>query len=390
MRFLLFDDEGATCSLAFNLQQRELHEVKMFSEKPEGREHLSGIVGQVQTMEQGLMWMGFAGYFICGDEKDCSEIRGRGYSGYGGNAFTERIENDREFEMGIAKRAGIAIPNYHPLSSVDEGIEFIKAHPDQYVLKQTGHAPKTWNYCGHFEDGSDVIDQLEWIKTQPEYERMLDCPFILQEFVEGLEFAVTAFWQYRDWLRDGEGNIIMVLNREHKKEGDGDTGRTCGEMGTVATFTTEQKKLFEATLGKLAQILRENAPEVCITIDANCGIIDTGEVYLYELTPRQGYPISSLIEFFLEKNVGFFFANLIEGGAWLGGWKKGWGVITVLGAGLYPDETPVDIGSFKDQPVRFEVTQNIQIFFLRWDADKNYYRIADYYEYLSRHYFHRR
>ena len=64
MRFLLFDDEGATCSLAFNLQQRELHEVKMFSEKPEGREHLSVIVGQVQTMEQGLMWMGFAGYFI--------------------------------------------------------------------------------------------------------------------------------------------------------------------------------------------------------------------------------------------------------------------------------------------------------------------------------------
>jgi len=383
MKFLLIDDEGAPCSLAYQLQQRELHEVKMFSEKPEGREHLSGIVAQVQTVEQGLQWMGRNGYFIRGDEMDCSDLRERGYKGYGGNWFTQRLENDREFEMGIAKEAGIPIPNYHPLDSIDEGIQFIKDHPDRYCLKQMGHAPKTWNYVGRFEDGSDVIDQMEWIKTQPEFEHMISCPFILQEFVEGIEFAVTAFWQYKDWLRDQDGNVILVVNKEHKKEGDGDTGRTCGEMGTVAMFTVENAKLFDATLSKLAELLRANAPDVCIAIDANCGVIDTGECYLYELTSRTGYPISALIEFMLAPVVGEFFVNLIEGNAWSGSWKKGWGVVTVIGAGQYPDEGDSKEGSFKDQPIRMEIDDHIQPFFIKWDADNNYYRIADYYEYVA-------
>jgi phosphoribosylamine-glycine ligase len=383
MRFLLIDDEGAPCSLAYQLQQRELHEVKMFSEKPEGREHLNGIVAQVQTIEQGLGWLGKSNYFIRGDELDCSELRQRGYKGYGGNLFTERIENDRQFEMEIAQRAGIPIPNFHLLENIDEGIQFIKDNPDQYCLKQMGHAPKTWNYVGHFEDGTDVIDQLEWIRMQPEFEDMADCPFMLQEFVEGIEFAVTAFWQYTDWLKDENGNVIMVVNKEHKKEGDGDTGRTCGEMGTVARFTIDQTKLFAATLDKLTPILKENAPDVCVAIDANCGVIDTGECWLYELTTRTGYPISALIEFLLAPNVGNFFIGLIEGNPWTGSWKKGWGVVTVLGSGQYPDEGDSHEGCFKDQPVRMEIDQNIQPFFIRWDEDKNYYRIADYYEYVA-------
>jgi phosphoribosylamine-glycine ligase len=383
MRFLLIDDEGAPCSLAYQLQQRELHEVKMFSEKPEGREHLNGIVAQVQTIEQGLGWMGKNAYFIRGDEKDCSELRQRGYRGYGGNIFTERLENDRQFEMEIAQRAEISIPNFHLLENIDEGIQFIKDHPDQYCLKQMGHCPKTWNYVGHFADGSDVIDQLEWIKMQPEMDHMLDCPFMLQEFVEGIEIAVTAFWQYNDWLKDEDGNVILVINKEHKKEGDGDTGRTCGEMGTVAMFTIEPTKLFEETLAKLTPILRENAGDVCLAIDANCGVIDTGECYLYELTPRTGYPISALIEFLLAPNVGNFFIGLIEGNPWTGRWKNGWGVVTVLGSGQYPDEGDSHDGCFKDQPVRMEIDDHIAPFFIRWDEDKTYYRIADYYEYVA-------
>lgn len=83
MKFLLIDDEGAPCSLAYQLQQRELHEVQMFIEKPECREHLDGIVAKVQTLEQGLSWLGRSGYFIRGDEEDVSALRGDGYQGYG-------------------------------------------------------------------------------------------------------------------------------------------------------------------------------------------------------------------------------------------------------------------------------------------------------------------
>jgi phosphoribosylamine-glycine ligase len=129
--------------------------------------------------------------------------------------------------------------------------------------------------------------------------------------------------------------------------------------------------------------LRENAGDVCLAIDANCGVIDTGECYLYELTPRTGYPISALIEFLLAPNVGNFFIGLIEGNPWTGRWKNGWGVVTVLGSGQYPDEGDSHDGCFKDQPVRMEIDDHIAPFFIRWDEDKTYYRIADYYEYVA-------
>ena len=104
---------------------------------------------------------------------------------------------------------------------------------------------------------------------------------------------------------------------------------------------------------------------------------------MYELTSRTGYPISALIEFMLAPVVGEFFVNLIEGNAWSGSWKKGWGVVTVIGAGQYPDEGDSKEGSFKDQPIRMEIDDHIQPFFIKWDADNNYYRIADYYEYVA-------
>ena len=70
----------------------------------------------------------------------------------------------------------------------------------------------------------------------------------------------------------------------------------------------------------------------------------------------------------LAPNVGFFFSGLIEGNAWTGDYQKDWGVITVLGAGMWPDEGESHNGSFRDQPVRMEIDEHIAPFFIRWDA----------------------
>lgn len=388
MRFLLIGDEFMWTSGAWRLQQ-EGHDVRVFCAKKEGKEHLNGMVKQVNTLQEGLSWVKKDGYIIREDEKDVSFLRKAGYKCYGGNKFTERIENDRIFEMEVSKKAGVNIPNYHKANNINEAIEYIKKNPDRYALKQMGNAPKTWNYVGKYDDGSDIIDQLEWMKEQPEFKKMgNNLPFMLQEFIEGIEIAVSAFWMYNDWKRDDNGKIFIEINKEHKKEGDRDTGRTTGEMGTVAKFTTTDTRLFEETVKKYTSILRKEASDVCINFDCNCGVTDDGEVYLMEVTPRFGYPICALQEYLLDIDTGDFYADIIDGIQGKIKFKKEWGVITVLGAGQFPDEGNNHEGSFNNQPVRFDFTlekwnNHIAPFYIKYDKQKKFFRVADYYEYIA-------
>jgi phosphoribosylamine-glycine ligase len=391
MKFLILSDEFMWTSGAWRLV-REGHDVRVFCKEKEGKEHLQGMVKQVNTLDEGLNWLGKDGYFLRDDEKDVSHIRRRGHKGEGGNKWTDRVENDRIYEMMIAKQAGIKIPNYHKANNANEAIAYIKKNPDQYCLKQMGKAPKTWNFVGADHDGEDVIDQLLWMKSQPEFAKLGNLPFMLQEYVSTVEIAVGAWWQYKDWLRDADGNVVMEINREFKKEGDGDTGRTTGEMGTVAKFSTTETKLFEQTLEKLTPILKRECSDVCIDIDANCGIWDDDgkrepEAYLFEITPRFGFPICALQEHLFDMETGDFYADLIDGVQGQVKVKKDWGVVTVVGAGQFPDEGDSHEGSFKDQPVKFPFGLNdwdmhVAPFYIKYDKGKKFFRVADHYEYI--------
>jgi phosphoribosylamine-glycine ligase len=383
---LIVGDEAAWTAGAWRLQEMEYHDVRIYCREKEGKEHLKGMVQQVQTLEAGLSWLGRGGYVISEDEADMTQLRLSGFKVYGGNAFIKRLENDRTFEMEIAEKAGVKIPNYHAMKSVDEGIAFIKKHPDAWCLKQLGHFPKEWNYVGKDDDGHDTILQLEWIKTQPLYKRSGNAPFMLQEVVDGIEFATSAWWNGEDWLRDSDGNIIGETNREHKKMLNGDLGLVCGEMGTCARMTTEDMKLFELSVEKFTPILKEKAKGVAINFDCNCGITSDGEAYLFETTSREGYPFCSLHQHLLNTELGEFFRNLIDGVQGEVEFKKDWGVVLNIGTGSFPHEAmgkDAD-GSFKGQPVRFgQDWGNVMPAYISYDQKEDLYRVADDYSWVA-------
>ena len=388
MRFLIYaNDEFMWTSLAWRLQHFEGHDVKIFAGEKDGTLKLDGMVEHAKSLGEALRWVGRDGYILSNDETDVSKFRKMGMKVYGGNKFTAKIENSRAFGMDVAKKAGIDVPNYHQIKNIKEGIKFVKENPDQYVIKQEADAPKAFNYVGRYEDGSDVIEQLLWMEKQKNVQSV---KFILQEFVEGLEFATAGFWMKNDWKRDDDGNIFLEVNREHKKAGDGDTQLTCGESGTVARFTTKDTKLFSQTLEKLTPILKEQASDVCINIDANCGICEEdGEIkaYLYEWTPRCGFPISSLQERLLNTESGIFYSDLIDGKQGNIDWKKDWGVVTVLGCGRYPNDLAGVPGSFKDQPIEFPFKienwdEHVSPNYIRYDAKKELFYLASEYEYV--------
>jgi phosphoribosylamine---glycine ligase len=389
-RFLVFDKTGMSTSLAFRLSHLEDKDVRFFSQTAEGKEHLDGMVPKVRSLEEGLRWLGRDGYFVCGDEQDCTFLRKRGFRGYGGNRFIQALEDKRDFQSKVAQTYGLAIPNFHQVKTVREAVKFIKDKPDQYVLKQTGDLPKWFSFVGADEDGEDVIEQLLWMEQQPEFKKSKDAGFMLQEFVEGIELAVGAWWQYDHWMTDQEGNPVIVVGREHKKQGEKNTGVTCGEMGTVCRFV-KKSRLFNEVLNKFTPALKKFAPDVCLYIDANCGVVEEDDethkprAYLYEITARSGYPCSTIYEFGMETPQAEFYKLLIENDTGMVAWKDEWLVGTVLGAGRFPFEFPVEesYGTFRGQPVTFPFNKWDEHFapgYIRYDSKSELFRIADNYE----------
>lgn len=384
MKFLCCGFEGMLCSTAYRLML-EGNDVRMFIANPESREHLDGMVAKASSLADGLKWVGQDGCVLMDDEADATPIRRQGLRVLGGNKLTERMEKDRAFQLGLCQDLGITVPKFKAVKSVDEAIAYILKHPDAYALKQQGQLPKQWSYIGKADDGSDVVEQLRWFKQQPEYPKVKnEAAFLLQEVADGIEFGCGAFWQYRDWKRRDDGSVFIELNKEHKKAEEYDRGLTCGEAGTVMQFT-DNMTLFEQTLDKLTPWLQERCGDVCLNIDANCGLVDEGGdlvPYLYELTLRCGYPAITLQEHLLDIEAGKFYSDLLNGAQGEIAHKDGWAVVAVLGSGQYPQETITHNheGSFKDQPVEMELSDELWPLYVKQVNGEPFYRVADYYE----------
>jgi phosphoribosylamine---glycine ligase len=378
-RFLFFGEDGDGISLAYRLSVIEGEEVGFCIFKP-GARKLGDNMGieKFADMTAALRWAGRDAYLISDLEEDVSVLRKDGWKVYGGNSVTKRMENDRQFEFEVAQSCGVPVPHFHAVQSPDEAIDYIKKHPDAWCLKQLGHAPKEWGFVGKEDDGRDVILQLEWIKKHPLFKRLGNkAKFALQEKVEGIEFAVGAWWMGDDWLRDPGGEIVIGLNREHKKALHGDLGIGCGELGTVVKMAPAAK-LFEMMLEPLTPFLLEKCHNVRLAIDANCGVVDGDEAWLFEYTVRNGYPIAALYAYMQESGAGKFFADLIDGVQGETDWKPGWCVGTEIGCGFYPHD-PMDNKemTWEDQPVEIELSEHVMPECLYFDPKEGIYRIGD-------------
>lgn len=385
MKFLFIGKEGDAAALAWKLFALEGEDVMIYTSDSKSKEHLLNMVPHVDTIKEGVQWVGKSGYIISEDERDMSEYRLAGYKCWGGNALTKKMENDREFELTTCKELGIEVPKFHKVQSIEEAISFVKNNPKKWALKQMGHLPKSWNYIGCKDDGSDVILQLEWIESRPEYPTMKDqIKFMLQEAVKDpLELAVAAWWIGDDWKRTDSGDILLFLSREHKKSREYDRGLTCGESGTVGIYTNNDK-LFNETLELLTPWLLKNCKDVRMVLDANCGINEDA-AWLYEITGRLGYPAHILQEYLLNEPAGIFYKDIINGTQGDITYKPEWGVVNVMGCGNYPHDPvlPQHEGSFRDQPVEIELDEHLLPLNLKWDEKHNVHRVADWYEEIA-------
>src|SRR3989338_1233841 len=278
-KFLFVALEALSGDLAWQLK-KEGHEVKIYMKAKSVTDVYNGFIDKVDNWESHKNWADV----IVFDDMEFGEIadklRRNGKLVIGGSVYTDRLEMDRDFGQTELKKYGVNILPQWQFTNYDEAIAFIEKNPERYVFKPSGNVPsgnKELSLLGQEEDGKDLLELLRqnkniWQKKAPIFQ--------LQKFVSGVEVAVGAFFNGKDFI------LPININFEHKRIFPGDIGPFSGEMGTLM-FWSEPNKLFKMTLEKMKPALVESG--YVGYIDINC-IVNGRGIYPLEWTARFGYP----------------------------------------------------------------------------------------------------
>src|SRR3989344_1172591 len=279
LKFLFVSNESLSGDLALTLQ-KEGHEVKMYIKARSDSDVYSGFVEKVSEWASWVDWCDIIVFDHVGFGETADKLRKKGKKVIGGSIYTDRLEIEREFGQGEMRKHGINVLPSWTFSSYDEALEFIKNNPSRYVFKPNGNTPSSGKgllFLGEEEDGKDLFEMLRqnkegWQKKAP--------TFHLQRFVSGVEVAVGAFFNGKDFI------LPINVNFEHKRIFPGDIGSFTGDMGALM-FWSPPNVLFRDTLQKILPALQESG--YIGYVDINCMVNGRG-MYPLEFTTRFGYP----------------------------------------------------------------------------------------------------
>ncbi len=223
MKFLFVTREALSVDLAWQLT-KEGHEVNFFVQNQSEKDVGDGFVTKVDQWETQKDWADVIIFDDLGFATTIEKLRAEGKAVVGGTAYTDRLEDDREFGQEELRKAGVNILPSWNFTSFDEAIAFIRQNPDRYVIKPSGKAQneKELLFVGQEDDGKDVEQVLEHYKNKWASKIKI---FLLQKYAQGVEVAVGAFFNGNDFIEP------ININFEHKRLFPNDIGPSTGEMG---------------------------------------------------------------------------------------------------------------------------------------------------------------
>lgn len=280
-KFLFVSQEALVGDLAWQVK-KEGNEVKYYIGEKASRDICEGFVEKVDDWKSHKDWADvivFDDVFF-GEEAD--KLRKEGKAIIGGSAYTDKLEEDREFGQAELKRLGVNVLPHWDFEDFDVAIDFVKKNPGRYVLKPTSKSgEKELLFVGQEEDGKDVLQVLELYKKA--WAKKIKY-FQIQKYASGVEVAVGAFFNGVDFI------YPINVNFEHKRMFPGDIGPSTGEMGT-SMYWSPPNKIFRDTIEKMKPALAESG--YVGYVDLNC-IVNARGIYPLEFTTRFGYPTISI------------------------------------------------------------------------------------------------
>ncbi len=343
-KFLFVSKESASGDLAWTLK-KEGHEVKVFVKVRGDADVYDGFLEKVDKWEDWVEWCDVLIFDHVEFGEQADRLRKKGKYVIGGSSYTDRLEIDRSFGQAELKNRGINVLPSWNFSNYDEALEFIRNNPTRYVFKPSGNTPsanKNLLFLSEEEDGKDLLEILEqnkevWQKKAPVFQ--------LQKFVAGVEIAVGAFFNGKNFI------MPINVNFEHKRVFPGGIGPFTGDMGALM-FWSSPNILFNETLGKMLPALQESG--YVGYIDINC-IVNGRGIYPLEFTARFGYPTIHVQLEGILMSAGEWLSRLARGEDFELKTKKGF----QIGVEIF---VPTHFAKSKDKEI-IEIYRDLPIFF---------------------------
>jgi phosphoribosylamine--glycine ligase len=347
LKFLFVSPEALSIDLAYVVQQ-EGNEVKFCVESATEKDVGDGFVEKVATWEDQIEWADVIVFDDIAFGRTADKLRAEGRKVIGGSAYTDRLENEREFGQQELAKAGVSVlPNWN-FSDFEEAIKFVQSNPGRYVIKPSGKAQneKELLFVGQEEDGNDVINVLAHYKKNWSNKIKI---FQIQQFSSGVEVAAGAFFNGKEFIKP------ININFEHKRLFPGNIGPSTGEMGTIMLWI-QRSRIFELTLEKMKDNLA--ASGYVGYIDVNCIANGTG-IYPLEFTSRFGYPTISIHMEGITSKWGKFLHSLAKGESVELNTKKGFQIGVVVAVPPFPFNDDRTFRKFSEDATILFKTQNL-------------------------------
>ena len=300
MKVLLIDQNGEMTDLAWRAV-KDGHQVKRFvRDDPRLKAVGQGLSPIVREYRPFVKW---ADIIILAENSryliEADAWRKEGRPVLGATVESAKWEIDREYGQKIFKKAGIDTIPYKMFTSFDDAVRYVKKENKRFVSKPAGdHPDKAMSYVS--KSAADMVYMLErWHKLGK-----LKPPFMLQEFIPGVEMAVAA------WFGPGGFNRGWEENFEFKKLMNDDLGCATGEQGTVLRYVSKSA-LAKKVLAPLEDMLAATGHTG--DIDVNCIIDDEGNPWPLEFTCRFGYPAVNIQNALHKGDSIEWLADLLEG-----------------------------------------------------------------------------
>ena len=342
-KFLFVSWESLSGDLAWQIK-KEGHEVKCYIKSTDDIDVYEGILEKVPDWKSFVDWADVIVFddIWFGDQAD--KLRKAGKAVIGGSAYTDKLEDDREFGQMEMKRMGMNILPHWDFSDYDGALKFITENPGRYVYKPSLDVSSDWKgllFIGKEEDGKDLYQILSSNKIVLSKKIK---SFQLQKYASGVEVGCAAFFNGKDF--------IMPINIafEHKRLFPGEIGPMTGEMGT-SMFWCGSNNFFRSTLEKMLEPLRESG--YVGYIDINC-IVNARGIYPLEFTCRFGYPTISIQQEGVISEWGEFLHDIANHLPYNLKTKKGFQLGVVIATPPFPYDDKSEVELYKDTSILFK------------------------------------
>jgi phosphoribosylamine--glycine ligase len=162
------------------------------------------------------------------------KFRAKGLKIFGPDRSAAEIESSKLFAKQLMSSYNIPTASYKSFSrnEKDKAFEFISGSQLPLVFKADGLA------AGKGVIISNTLEEAtEALNTMCSDDAFGDASenFVIEEFLQGEEVSVFC-------ITDGDDFVLLPFSRDHKKIGEGETGKNTGGMGAVSPVKKFMKK----------------------------------------------------------------------------------------------------------------------------------------------------